>query len=141
MAPLSLRDLYIQYDKEANLAEQQAPVLSKILSMGNDPRQHHCHKLFYGSVKNWTEEFACTDPTEKDVFDSVWWVLEAASLHRNETTYWYLYSAQKHAELLLTLLSKDSCKTICQWYEKTYPAIDRMPVQDKIYKLLCKCSK
>lgn len=137
----TLTQLYAIYDKYAEDVQQvrrKASCFDGLLGMGDDPKKHPCHEMFYEGVGHWTEEFLQTDPAPEDAAAAVRYILEAAALHWEEETRWYMYAAQKHAENLIPLLAAEACRDLKNRYEQWYPPIERMPVQTKIYRMLCK---
>ncbi len=139
MATLTeLQKIYDQYAEDVRQVRQKASCFAGLFGMGDDPRKHPCHEAFYEAVGHWVEAFVQTGPAPEDVSAAVRYILEAAVLHWEEESCWYMYAAQKHAEALIPMLSRQTCGELRERYEQWYPPIERMPVQTKIYRMLCK---
>ena len=137
-----LKERYEQYIREAGLARRKAGLCDGLFGMGNDPRKHPCHDGFYEAVGRWTADFLEANPGEEQCREAVTWILEAAHLHRDQQdVYWYMYAAQAHALPLIPFLGAETGKILVSWYDHAYPARDRMPVQDLVYKALKKTSR
>ena len=104
--------------------------------MGDDPRRHACHEQFYEDVAAWVAAFQAKDPTGEQAEAAVRWILESAAEHRDEDVYWYMYAAQGHAKNLIPRMTAEACAQLAAWYDEAYPALDRMPAQQEVYRLL-----
>ena len=136
-----LQQIYMDYyEKTAKVYKAASPVAG-LFGMGDDPRRHHCHEAFYEAVGEWVEEFCKTRPDAAAAAAAVRHILTAASEHKGEAVYWYLYAAHGHTKPLIPMLTEEERKAIAQWYDSVYPKLDRMPVQMEIYKLLQKGEK
>lgn len=132
---------YEDYEREAEAARQQAHLCDGLFGFGADPRKHPCHTSFYEAAGQWVTEFLSMDPEPEQIAEAAAWFLKAADSHRSQDTYWYLYASQSHALPLIEGLDRESGKVLLEWYEKAYPARERMPVQDAVYKALRKAAR
>ena len=57
---------------------------------------------------------------------------------RNPVVCGYLYAAQGHSVKLIPALSQEESRELLEWYDRSYPERDRMPVQQEIFGLLQK---
>lgn len=136
-----LKACYAQYEREARQAVLNANPTDGLFGMGADPRKHPCHDQFYRAVEAWVAEFLKGEPSDWEIADAAEWIIRAADGHRDEETYWYMYAAQIHAQPLIQRMPAHRSAELAEWYNSAYPAIDRMPVQKTVFKLLRKCGK
>lgn len=136
-----LKGIYLKYSEDYAKAVAKAPLCAGLLGLGESPKNAPCHEIFYESVGQWTEAFLRSDPTAEEAGEALKWILEAADRCRDSGTYPYCFAAQGHAEKLIALAPAQVSLALCQWYDRAYPPIERMPVQKKIYKLLKKHAK
>lgn len=133
-----LRDLYDAYEKKAANVHKNAPRYAGIFGLGNDPRNHACHEMFYEDVGTWVQNFLKEKPSHQETAQAVRWILEAAVLCRNPDICGYFYAAQGHSVMLIPSLSQEESRELLKWYGQAYPEKDRMPVQQEIFGLLQK---
>ena len=133
-----LRGLYAAYEKKAANVHKNAPRYAGIFGLGNDPRNHACHEMFYEDVGTWVQDFLKEKPSPEETAQAVRWILEAATLCRNPVVCGYLYAAQGHSVKLIPALSQEESRELLEWYDRSYPERDRMPVQQEIFALLRK---
>ena len=131
-----LYDLYDAYEEKAKKVRAKASRFAGAFNMGDDPRRHECHEQFYEDVGSWVAEFLAAAPDQAAVAGAVHWILETAAAHREEDVYWYLYAIHTHAKPLIPLLGREECRDLLQMYDAAYPALDRLPAQQEIYRLL-----
>lgn len=131
-----LRQRYEQYQQDAREAVRKANPWDGMLGFGNDPRRNPCHERFYADVEAWTEEFLRRGPSAAEAAEAVRWMLQAAQEHRDEVTFLYLFAAQGHARKLIPLMAAEDCGMLQDWYDGAYRKVERMPVQQEVYKLL-----
>jgi hypothetical protein len=131
-----------RYLADAREAREKAGLCDGLFGMGKDPRKDPCHERFYRTVESWTAEFLKQEPAAQQQAAAAAWILKAADEHRDETdVYWYLYAAQVHALPIIAKLEQGSAKELLQWYDRAYPARERMPVQDQVYRALKKAAR
>ena len=138
----TLKNRYNRYIEEAQEARQKAGLCDGLFGMGNDPRRHPCHESFYKAVESWVSGFLGGKPGEAECAEAAEWILKAADVHReNQDVYWYMYAAQTHALPVIEKLTREDAKLLLQWYDRAYPARDRMPLQDQIVRVLKKTAR
>lgn len=136
-----LQELYAAYEPEATDAKKKSSYFASVLGTGNDHRNHPCHDLFYQGVGAVIGEFLSGAPSEQEVGLILQWLLMTAAAHKNQPTYWYLYAIHGYAAPLVELADPALCRQLQEQYNKAYPRYERMPVQNNIYKALCKRGK
>lgn len=137
-----LKDQYVKYLSEAEQARRKAGLCDGLFGMGNDPRKHPCHGSFYEAVETWAAGFLKENPCGDECAEAAAWILKAADLYReNQDVFWYMYAAQIHALPIIAKLNRADAKHLLQWYDRAYPARDRMPVQDQVYRALKKAAR
>lgn len=136
-----LRQLYEDYAAQAGAAKAKSPYFASVLNLGNDHRNHPCHDQFYQNVAALIGDFAAAEPQAQEVAPVLQWLLQTAAFHREEPTYWYLYAIHGLAFPLIELADGPTCAQLHSWYDQHYRRVERMPVQDKVYKLLGKRAK
>ena len=131
-----------RYLAEAQEARQKAGLCDGLFGMGKDPRKDPCHERFYQTLEKWSAEFLTLETTAEQKAAAAAWILKAADEHRDEAdVYWYLYAAQIHALPIIARLKQETAKELLQWYDQAYPARERMPVQDQVYRALKKAAR
>lgn len=137
----ALQELYQNYNAEATKVRKSASWFDGIFGMGNDPRKHYCHDAFYENAGKWTQAFVASNPSAEIALAAATWILEAPAKNRNTEGYWYMFAAMAYADPLVPLLRKEDCKTLTKLLDDLYPKVERMPVQQNLYKKLIKAGK
>ena len=142
MTPLEqLQSLYETYEQQAQAAKKKSSIFAGILGSGNDHRNHPCHDQFYQDVGKVIHSFLEESPDAAAVGPVLRWVLMEASRHKEQVTFGYLYALHNYAEDLIALADPAECAQLYAQYNQVYPRIERMPVQQKVYKALGKRAK
>lgn len=142
MTPLEqLQELYALYEPQAKDAKKKSSYFASVLGTGNDHRNHPCHDQFYQGVGTVIQEFLARTPSQQEVAPVLQWLLMTAAEHKEQPTYWYLYAIHGFAAELIELAEPAVCAQLHEKYNKAYPRIERMPVQNNIYKALGKRAK
>ena len=142
MTPLEqLQELYAVYEPQATDAKKKSSYFASVLGTGSDHRNHPCHDQFYHAVGAVIEDFLAESPSEQEAGSVLQWLLMTAADHKSKPTYWYLYAIHSYAAPLIELAEPALCRQLQEQYNKAYPRIERMPVQNNIYKALGKRAK
>lgn len=136
-----LQKLYDAYLREAENVRKNTPGMQGYMGMGNDPKQNPCHMAFYRNVEEWILRFLRSNPDSAQVYDAVFYILQAADSHRNTDAYWYYFAAQGLLKPLLPMLTAEDCRKLRCWYAEHYPKKERLPVHTDLFKILTKLSK
>jgi len=136
-----LQQLYEDYAAQAKSAKEKSSYFATVFNTGNDYRNHPCHDQFYEKLGALVAEFAEGNPSAEEAEPVLQWLLLMAAAHKEEPTYWYLYAAHNFAMPLIKLAEPAACARLLEQYGKVYPRVERMPVQEKIYKALTKRAK
>ena len=136
-----LEELFVTYDQQAKTAREKSSYFATVLGIGNDYRSHPCHDQFYEAVGQCLAQFLEQEPDAQAVAPVLQWLLQIASQHKDEPTYWYLYAMHGYAGGLIERAEPTLCAQLHAWYNQAYPRIERMPVQNTIYKALGKRGK
>lgn len=131
-----LQSLLDTYQEQATAAYQHASVLARAFNLSNDDRNHPCHDRFYNAVGETVAQFLQESPSEQDAYAVLCWLLQSASAHKDEPTYWYLYAIHGYALPVIDRVSPADCAEMLAWYENAYPRRDRMPAQEKVRRAL-----
>lgn len=137
----ALEAIYDQYETAYAKVVAEAPICAGLLGMGESPKNAACHQVFYEAVGSWVEAFAEGRPSPEDAYKAVEQILKAADRCRDTGRYWYCYAAQGHAQSLMGFLTAGDSAALKIWYDRAYPPLERMPVQQKIYRALSKQAK
>ena len=129
---------YDEYEKELEELHRKAPPTAGLLGMGGHPRDDRCNEIFYYNVEKWVGAFLKGNPVQADVDQVAEWILTLAKIHREDHTYWFCYALHAHAKGLIPLMSREKVRQMQEWYNEAYPKVDRLPVQNEVYKLLLK---
>ena len=136
-----LQELYAAYEPQAKDAKKKSSYFASVLGMANDHRNHPCHDQFYQGVSAVMQEFLTQSPSQQEAGAVLQWLLMTAADHKEQPTYWYLYAIHGFADPLIPLAEPELCRQLHEQYNKAYPRIERMPVQNNIYKALGKRAK
>ena len=136
-----LQELYAVYETQATDAKKNSSYFASVLGMGNDHRNHPCHDQFFQGVGTAIAEFLTQTPSQEETGAVLQWLLMTAADHKQKPTYWYLYAIHGFADQLIPLADPGLCEQLHVQYNKAYPRIERMPVQNAIYKALGKRAK
>ena len=131
---------YDIYERELLALYAKASPFAGILGMGNHPKDDACNEVFYRNVENWAREFLSGAPSQQEAEVAVNWMLKLAYVHRNDKTCMFCYAIQSHAKGLIPLMGQEQALELQKWYDGTYPARDRLPIQWDVYKALEKRS-
>lgn len=136
-----LKARYGQYEQEMQKVLAKASPTDGLFGMGADPKAHPCHDYFYEAVEEWVREFEASQPSAEDAAEAAEWIIQAANAHRDTPVYWYMYAAQQLAAPLIPRMDPKRCRALVEWYDQAHRKIERMPAQQKLYKLLRKHAK
>lgn len=136
-----LKQIYEQYYETAEKVRKQAPRFAGFWGMGDDPRRHHCHDVFYEEVGAWVSEYLNTHPYSWEVAAAAKYILEAADLNRDKEAFWYTFAAQSHVAQMILWMNPSECRELADWYDTKYTKIERLPAQKDLYKKLRKAAK
>lgn len=137
----SLRQLYADYLAEAYKVRKNASAFAGIFGLGDDPRKHPCHEVFYHNVEKWMEEFVASGPACELAGEVASFLLEEPGKHRDKEGYWFLYACLGFIRSLIPFLSGEDCKALAARMNELYPRRERMPLQQETFKLLQKAGK
>ena len=132
-----LTEIYEKYLQKAAQVRSKASPFAGIFGLGDDPRKHPCHEMFYETLQDWVKEFQESQPDGAENLKVVRYILEAPLSHEdNKDVYWFLYAAHGLTLELIPRLAAADCKALFQWYDKSFPKRNRFPVQQQVWKLL-----
>ena len=133
-----LKNLYDEYDKMIQDLTNSTSPLARAFNLGLNSRNHPCNQAFYDNVGKWVKDFLATSPSQQEVYEATAHILTAATRYQNEDSCAYMQAAQGHVADLIPLLCAQDRAELRDWYDNRYPKKVRLPIQDKIYKLLRK---
>lgn len=133
-----LYHLYGVYEEKAKSVRRRASRYAGIFGLGDDPRKHECHEIFYEDVGRWVQDFLSENPSQEEIAQAVSWILKAADAHRDSDIYGYLYAAQGHVRGIISRLAQEDSLGLLKQYDAAYPEEDRLVVQQEVYRLLQK---
>ena len=133
-----LKNIYVDYDKMVLQITDSTSVLARAFNFGLNARNHPCHQEFYDTVGAWVHAFLETAPAPETVYEAAEHIITASTRYENEDSCAYMLAAQAHAMELIPLLSSERRAQLRDWFDARYPKKVRLPVQDKLYKLLRK---
>lgn len=108
---------------------------SSFLGQPDNLRNNQAHTDFYESVGQWVKQYLLQkDRTQLRAVVRL--IFFSAKPQEGKAAYWYLISAQAHADLLIPLLSPEDRLQLAEEYKLTYPKGKRLPIQNHIYELL-----
>ena len=131
-----LQERYRQYDEEANLVRKKASPADGLFGVGNDPKNHPCHEMFYEDIGRWTTAFLASAPTPEQSYAAARFLIAAPVECSSKESYWMMYAAQGWCRELVCRLDAEGCGKLRDVFDDLYPKRDRMPVQQELYKAL-----
>lgn len=132
-----LMEIYDAYVKKAVQVRKKASPFAGFFGLGDDPRKHACHEMFYEAVEEWANGFDTSDPDR--TLEAVRYIFQAPEAYKdNKDVYWFMYAAHGLTQPLLPGLRPEDRAALAQWYNQTYPKRLRFPVQNQVYKCLQK---
>jgi len=136
-----LRQLYADYLAEAHKVRKNASAFAGVFGLGDDPRKHPCHEVFYQNVEKWIEEFVASGPDCEQAGAVASFLLEEPGKNVKEEGYWFLYACLGFIRNLVPFLSGEDCKVLATRMNSLYPRRERMPVQQETFIMLQKAGK
>jgi len=136
-----LEGYYVAYDEMAAKVSRETKGMRGIWGMGEDPRNHPCHERFYYQIEGWVASFLETQPESTEVAKAAKFILEAASLRRDQDSFWFVFAAQSHVVPMISWMSPQECAELAAWYDTKYTKLERLPAQRNMYKKLTKAAK
>lgn len=137
-----LKQLYDQYETDLLEAHKKGSYFAGwLLTNAKDPRTDPCNKIFYEGVGKWVDDFMADRPDRGTALEAARFILEAAAQNRKTPMYWYYLVSQGYVQKLIPALSSQDCAALYEWYGKTYPRKERLPINDELYKALKKAAK
>lgn len=137
----NLRQMYADYLAEADKVRKNASVFAGLFGMGDDPRKHPCHEIFYGNVEKWVRDFLASAPTPEQAMEAAQFVLEQPKQNAGKEGYWFLYACIGFIRGMIHLLRKEDCKLLAERMSQLYTRAEQMPVQRETLKMLQKAGK
>lgn len=137
----ALRQLYTDYLAEVIEVRRNAPRFAGVFGLGEDPRKHPCHTIFYNNVEKWAAEFVAEQPSRDAALEVAQFLLEEPKKNADTDGYWFLYVCIGFIRSLIPFLSPADCKALAERFNALYPRRDRMPVQQETFKMLQKAGK
>lgn len=135
-----LQQIYAQYEEKLAKVISKASAFAGAFNMGDDPRKDACNEVFYEKAEEWAADFASGNPSAEDAAEAVRWILSYPAKHRQGSTYWYTYAAQKHAQALIAFLTPEDAADILASFRDSFRKEDWLPVQNDLVKALTKQS-
>lgn len=137
----NLRQLYADYLAEADKIRKNASAFAGIFGLGDDPRKHPCHEIFYHNVEKWVQDFVAAVPAREQAFEAASFLMEEPGKNAKAEGYWFLYACLGFIRSLIPFLAQEDCKRLSERMNALYPRRERMPVQQETFKLLEKAGK
>ena len=131
--------LFDDYERQVIQLEANRKLGDGLLGFGKRVEDAPCHGDFDRAMEALISQIARDDEAAGDA------AIVAELLLRAEdsrvwpaSARWMALAVQRHALLLIPLLSSQAARQLGEWYEKRYPARIRFPVQKEILKALKK---
>ncbi len=137
----TLQKLYADYLAESTALRENASPFAGVFGMGDDPRKHPCHELFYINVGRWIEELIEGKPSGEAALEAARFLMEEPKKHDGTEGYWFLYACIGYIRSLIPFLRPENCKALAERFTELYPRRERMPVQKETLKMLQRAGK
>ncbi len=134
----ALKTLYANYYKEAEAARLKSSLVANFLGTEGSAKRHPCHETFYDNLSDWVAEFIAGEPTGREALAVGTLLLEQPTQYAGKDCYWFMYAGIGLMDGLLPLLSQEEAGELARTFGRLYRKGDRMPIQDRIFKALCK---
>ena len=133
-----LKAHYANYIAAAEKAEKNKSGWNGAFGLGTSTKDHPCHDDFYEAMEAWSEEFVKKSPSQAEAEEAVSYIFQMSEEFRGKLPYWYMYAAHGFARSIIPLVSPEFAGKMRIWYNERNPRVDRMPVQQEVFKLLKK---
>lgn len=137
----TLRQLYADYLAEAAEIRKKASAFAGLFGLGDDPRRHPCHEVFYHNVEKWVKSFVDSQPDAQQALEAASFLLEEPRKNTQAEGYWFLYVCVGFVRELIPFLTVQDCKQLSERMNTLYPRRERMPLQQETFKMLQKAGK
>ena len=127
-----------EYDLAVAELQRKRKPLDGVLGLGSHPGEAACHEILDGKIQELCQRAETeADPAEKkELLDNLyrlpgrWEGPEYARL--------MLIALQRHTLGLIPGMEPEDRKAMAEWYQKEWPRVKRLPIQDQILKALKK---
>lgn len=133
-----LEERYRQYAQTVEDVCRKCSPADGLFGLGNPPKNHPCHEVFYDDVGQWLQAFLALQPDAQHSLAAARFIITAPTTCTNKECYWIQYAALGWCQALVDRLDQQGCKELRDFFDESYPRQDRMPVQQKLYKALKK---
>ena len=138
-----LEKLYLDYDEKYTEVRKKSNFFNEFIGIGGTVKNHPCHTDFHDGVLAWIAEFVAKQPTSEETRQVCDFLLETPIPYRekNNPCHWFMYVCVGSIQDLVPFMNKADCAAVADKLGKLYKKRERMPVQDKAYKMLLKAAK
>ena len=110
-----------------------------IFGLPDSAKSAPCHMEYYNKMEAAVRELAGDEPDPETAEQLVRFLLTAEEAFPcSKLSSWTLLAVQRLSVPLIPYLSEDKRKELCVWFGKKVPRLQRMPVQQEIFKALKK---
>ncbi|SHI23025.1 hypothetical protein SAMN02745823_03665 [Sporobacter termitidis DSM 10068] len=132
-----IRRIYGEYFDETGRAAMNKKATDGLMGFTKGPSADPCHDRFSEQLKQTLEAFAAAPPSSQDVEEVLRYIYDTPVAYKDNTlVYLMLQAVHAHTEKLIAFLSTEDAAGLAARYIETYPRSVRLPVQNKIVKLL-----
>lgn len=134
MATEKLDNLIQDYISTANTVIKNQKPLAGVFGFGKSISNDACHEVFLDKLQKTLEE-----DTEMDAYEIVQFLLQAENNYEcPKSVKFMLVAIQGLAVPYVSKLTLEQKKEFKDYFDHNIPKHMRLPVQDKLYKELCK---
>lgn len=131
---------YESYFDAAQQVLQNARISDGLFGMGDDPKKHPCHQVFYDSLSQTLEQANGEALTAEEAGEIVASLLHAEAQHpeQPDMVRWMLSAVQGLALPFIPKMTGADAAPLLRWYRRYYPFLERFPMQKKVIAALKK---
>lgn len=133
----SIVRIYSEYIFATEKLNNERNFADGFMGFGKKEDNNSCHDKFYTHLEEELSALTKTSLSQTELVEILKYIYIIPFENRkNVSAYWMMIAAHSLTECLIPLLSKENAERFAEWYGKIYPRNKRLPVQNKILKLL-----
>ena len=127
-----------EYDAAVVEVQKKRKPLDGVLGLGSHPGDAACHEILDGKVQALCQRAETeADPGEKkELLEEIYRL--PGRWNGPEYARLMLIALQRHTLGLIPGMDVEDRKSMAEWYQKEWPRVQRLPIQDSVLKALKK---
>lgn len=134
--------IYAEYVSDVEKIKSERKFTEGLMGFGTREDSYPCHDDFIQKLSDELSAIAHSTPTQNEAAEVLRYIYEAPLNYKErQSVYWMIMAAHSLTECLFSLISDELALEIARWYAEAYPSCERLPVQNRILKILQNRSK